>query len=568
MKRILGIQKDHNAAACLFYDDELIYYNQEERLSKSKRDSGLPINTLQEIAKISPEIDVLLISGYDSYFIENASVRSVLKKLGIKFSPTFEFIPYYKSHHLMHASRAFYNSTFNDALVIVCDGKGSSYNLTNGGVANETTSVFSVSYPNKFDLVYRRLFTKSKPTENRAVVWDSDASVEKIPVPKYFNKKTIIEIRNDFDLGFMYEGTSRSMGFDDEGGKMMGLQSYGKHDECLPEVFDENFQFNMNVFEFDQFKKHIGFNKLVYPELAGYENQANFAFKIQKSFEAAGLKLIKEMLDLTGHKNLILTGGTALNVVANSFYRKNLPSDINMYIEPQCGDDGNCIGICQYYYNERFPSTNPKQPMSMYLCGTDPSYNYSLSDKEVEIDNVSTLTIANVIKAGHIVALFQGKAEAGPRALGNRSLLYDPRIKDGKDIANFIKKRESFRPFAASVMLEHAKDWFMLEKINESPYMMYAVEVNDEKSKLIPAVVHVDNTCRIQTITQEQNPHFYNILECFYEETGVPMLLNTSFNLAGDPIVETVTDAIESLRKSSLEYLYLPEIKKLIYIKN
>jgi carbamoyltransferase len=568
MKKILGIQKDHNASACLLYDDKIIYYNQEERLSGIKKDSGLPIKTLQEICKISSEIDVLVISGYDTVFNDSLSIMSILRKLGFTKSPSFEYVPYYKSHHLMHAARAFYNSTFNEALVIVRDGKGSSYNLNNGQVATETTSVFSVSYPDKFNLVYRRFFTKSPIDENLSIVWSNNFTLDTYPIPRYVNKKTIIDIRNDFDLGFMYEGTAKSLGFDDEGGKMMGLHSYGEPDELLPDVFDENFQFNMDIFRFDEMQRHRGFDTLKYPNLSSSKGQTNFAFKIQKAFETAGLKLIKEMLELTGHKNVILSGGTALNVVANSFFRKNLADDINLYCEPHCGDEGNCIGICLYYYHERYKLKEPRKPFSMYLGGNDPTYEYSLVEGEIEINNVEADLIANLLKAGHIVGLFQGKAEAGPRALGNRSLLYDPRVETGKDIVNVIKGRESFRPFAGVVLSEHAKDWFVLEKITESPYMMYAVDVRDEKLKLIPAVVHVDNTCRIQTINQEQNTHLYNILQCFYKETNVPILLNTSFNLAGDPIVETISNAINSLRQSRLEYLYLPDIKKLIYIKN
>ena len=131
-----------------------------------------------------------------------------------------------------------------------------------------------------------------------------------------------------------------------------------------------------------------------------------------------------------------------------------------------------------------------------------------------------------------------------------------------------LKYRESFRPFGAVVMQEYASDWFELDKIKESPFMMYAVDIKDQKSNLIPAVTHVDNTCRIQTVTREQNQHLYNLLKTFNDETGVPMLLNTSFNLAGKAIVETLDDAISALRESSFEYLYLPEIKTVLYIKN
>lgn len=568
MKKILGIQKDHNASACLFFDDELVYYNQEERLSRIKGDSGLPVKTLQEIAKISSEFDVLLITGYNPHFSDNVSILSILRKLGLKGSARFEFVPYLKSHHLIHASRAFYNSPFDNALVMVCDGKGSSYNLSNGGIANETTSVFSASYPNKFNLIYRRLFTNSPQSENCSIVWNVDDSTELIPVPNYVNKNTTVEIRNDFDLGFMYEGTSRSIGFNDEGGKMMGLHSYGEPNDNLPEVFDKKFKFNMKVFEFDQQCHHKGFNKLVYPQFHSHKEQADFAFKIQKAFETAGLKLIKEMLELTGHKNLILTGGTALNVVANNFYRKHLPDDINLHIEAHCGDEGNCIGICQHFYYTLYKTQKPKKPLPIYLCGIQPTYEYTLLDNETEISDISYDVIANIIKAGHIVALFQGKAEAGPRALGNRSLLFDPRILNGKDIVNLVKGRESFRPFAAAVMKQYAQDWFILDKITESPYMMYATAVKEDKLTTIPAVIHVDGTCRVQTVDEDQNQHFYNILKSFYEATDIPLLLNTSFNLAGDPIVESIDDAISSLRRSRLEYLYLPDIKKLIYIKN
>lgn len=565
--KILGIQKDHNASACLFNNDTMIYFNQEERLSRIKHDSGLPIRTLEEICNISPEIDVLLITGYDSFFTENLSIISILKKLGFKLSKQFEFVPYYKSHHLMHASNAFFNSEFKEALILVCDGKGSFYNLSNGKLAHETTSVFSASYPNKFELVYRRFFSTSPITDDLSIVWDNNFTLTKTPNPRYVNKKTIVEVRNDLDLGHMYEGTSRAIGFDDEGGKMMSLQSYGQSDDTVPNAINDQLQCNMGVFRYDHQEKNRGFDTLIYPELSTSDGMVNFAHKVQKAFETVGLKLIKDMLEVTGHTNLILTGGTALNVVANNFYRKNLPDHINMYIEPVCGDEGNCIGICQYFYNERYKSKEIKLPTSIYICGVEPSYEYVLAENEIEISNATDKAVASLIRAGHVVALFQGKGEAGPRALGNRSLLFDPRIKNGKEIVNKIKGRELFRPFAASVMLEHANDWFDLGKIKESPYMMYAVDVKADKLDTIPAVLHVDNTCRIQTVTECQNKTLYNILKEFNDRTGIPLVLNTSFNLAGDPIVETVNDAILSLRKSNIDYLYLPEIRKLIYIK-
>tara|TARA_Y100000114_G_scaffold150365_1_gene165800 strand:- start:117 stop:641 length:525 start_codon:yes stop_codon:yes gene_type:complete len=157
-----------------------------------------------------------------------------------------------------------------------------------------------------------------------------------------------------------------------------------------------------------------------------------------------------------------------------------------------------------------------------------------------------------------VVAIFQNSSEYGPRGLGNRSLLFDPRNKNGKDIVNKIKKREWFRPFAGTVLLEHAHDWFDMGTIKESPYMSYAIPVKEEKKSIIPAITHVDGTCRVQTVTKEQNKKFYEIIKLFYEKTNVPILFNTSFNLAGETLVETKKDAIDTLNRSDINYLYIP----------
>jgi carbamoyltransferase len=186
----------------------------------------------------------------------------------------------------------------------------------------------------------------------------------------------------------------------------------------------------------------------------------------------------------------------------------------------------------------------------------------------MENKNVTPLDVAKLIADKNIVALFQGRSEAGHRALGNRSILYDPRDPNGKDHVNIVKQREWYRPFAASVMLDHAHDWFDMAGLKESPFMMFAVDVIKNKQKLIPCVTHVDGTCRIQTVTKEQNLNFYNLIDEFYKLTGVPMLFNTSFNLAGEVIVETEEEAIDVIKRSKIEYLYLPKKQTLIIEKN
>lgn len=176
--------------------------------------------------------------------------------------------------------------------------------------------------------------------------------------------------------------------------------------------------------------------------------------------------------------------------------------------------------------------------------------------------------IIDILMEQSIVAIYQGRSEAGPRALGNRSILFDPRNPKGRDIVNTVKKREFFRPFAASVMLEHVHEWFDMKGIKESHFMMYAVDALPNVYDLIPAVLHVDMTCRLQTVTKEENKHYYALISEFNDRTSVPMLLNTSFNLAGDPLVETLDDAIDTLNRSEIEYLYLPEKSELITVKN
>ena len=172
-----------------------------------------------------------------------------------------------------------------------------------------------------------------------------------------------------------------------------------------------------------------------------------------------------------------------------------------------------------------------------------------------ELDTVLDL----LIKEEQIVGIFQNESEWGPRALGNRSILFDPRNPKAKQIVNIVKKREAYRPFACTVMLEHAEEYFDMLQLPESPWMSFAIQCKPKALKDIPTLVHADNTCRIQTVTEEQNPNYYNLIKGFYERTGVPIIFNTSFNLGGEAIVETVYDAIDTCNRSMINHLYIPE---------
>ena len=162
--------------------------------------------------------------------------------------------------------------------------------------------------------------------------------------------------------------------------------------------------------------------------------------------------------------------------------------------------------------------------------------------------------VKNIID-GKIVAIFQGGSEWGPRALGNRSILFDPRNPDAKDIVNKVKRREWYRPFAGTILLEYVNDYFEMLTIKESPYMSYAIPAKQKAKDEVPGIIHVDGTCRIQTVTREQNKHYYDLIEEFYKQTGVPILFNTSFNLAGEPLVETLEDAKDTVKRSDIDLL-------------
>lgn len=557
--KTLGIQVHHNSSACLFDDENLIYYNQEERLSKIKNQYGIPWNCLSEIKKITKEIDTVVITGYnyDSDFC-SCIYDSIKNHLG--FTISCSWFSFFKPHHLSHAYKAFLSSNFEESLVFVWDGRGSNFILSDGTSSYETTTVYHMSHSEGIKILYKKL--------HRDFPGDSleGKIVNLLQTEDWFNNVEVIGENRDiivellaegYDIGQYYERLTSYFGFGQHDcGKLMGLHSYGKKNDEISKILYDDRKFKVNFWDESQIKQGNFSN-----------NDVDLAYETQKGLEHIQLNLVNEILNKNISKNIVLTGGVSLNIVANSSIRKNIPKDVNLYVEPLCGDEGNCLGIAQYYINQ---TTNliPKLPNTMYLCGKNPLYDYELIKNEQIFHDVNYSFVCDLLIKGNIVAIFQGKTEAGPRALGNRSILLDPRIRDGKDIVNRVKKREPFRPFACSILLEESHKWFDMSLVDESPHMMYSFDVLPGVKDIIPPVVHVDNTCRIQTVTKTQNYHFYNLIKEFYNQTSVPILFNTSFNLAGDPIVETLEDAIRTLKNSELQYLYLPEISKVIFIPN
>jgi len=289
-----------------------------------------------------------------------------------------------------------------------------------------------------------------------------------------------------------------------------------------------------------------------------WHEKSKLCFDVQRNTLHRSLYLIGKYLNKYNTKNIVISGGYGLNCVSNHEYLKKL--DANIFIDPTCDDCGISIGAGLYHYYEKTGDYKNIPLNNVYFGYEEDDYNLDgLNSKEVSEDFVVEL-----LREQNIIALFQGKSEIGARALGNRSIIFDPRNPYGKDIMNNLKKRESFRPFGATILEDKSKEWFDMINLESSPFMLYAVKCHDNKMDKIPAVLHVDGTSRIQTLTKKQNPNFYSLIEKFYKKTNVPMLLNTSFNLNGEPIVETFEDSLKTFFNSKIDFLYLPEIKRII----
>lgn len=563
---ILAINPGHNGSTALVSDGEIVFYGEEERFSRMKYD-GNPFKSMLNIL-LNFTIDEMVIGGTtDQLSGLPWTGEDAYTALVRKFNPNVKVTKMGNMHHYGHAANAFYNSGFKTAAAVIVDGSGSYHQLKMSQEENspitggyETESIFICSYPAEFTPIYKRYADGNSITFGNGVQNFDDT----ITITKAYEAVT------DY-LGFHFI----------EAGKTMGLAPYGQYDENIPSIFVQdkgnknllrpNYPAGANIDEwrFPYLQRHGNINEWHNDETMVDDKYKNLAWRVQQETQQLVAKLIQKAVDDTGETNIVISGGYGLNCVANYFYKKTFPN-LNIYVDPLSHDGGTALGLALLLWHLKSENTKPNKLKNLYLSAP-PTYE----DIDIVLGKIDTLDIkdikteevADLLIQGNIVSLFQGRSEGGPRALGNRSILFDPRIKNGKNIVNKVKGREWFRPFAGSVMKEHANEWFDMAGLEESPFMMYAVEVQQNKLEQIPSITHVDNTCRIQTVSIEDNLNYYNLINEFYKKTGVPILFNTSFNIAGEPLVETILDAVDTINKSEISYLYLPDIGKLIYKK-
>jgi carbamoyltransferase len=592
---IAAIARGHNAGVCLLKDGEVIFSIEEERLTRQKYDGG-PYASMMKILEYTDKIDYLVIAHTQSLQTTAARVdytgddvyTGLARKLGLidrreNLHAHPQVIDFSYMHHKLHSACAFYRSGWDDAVSVIVDGAGTFIQIQYGNdpmTIWEVESIVDCGYPANFKTLYKHYGTL-EPVPG--IYW------EQLESDNFGEKEQFHEAHLTDRAGIVkvYEGVTEYCGFSGiEAGKTMGLFPYGKENSSIPKLFDTDSKIplsnrNLIVPNYPNGAKVNAelFNfldeKLAEdtPDVTYLQSRRDLAYAVQTQTQEQVLRLIRKAVEMTGKKRVVISGGYGLNCVANYWYLEQLKDDgIEIYVEPISNDAGTAMGAALLFWHD---ATGSKEIQTLDTLYLGPEHKYS--EKEIlekvnyaggEVVEATYEDVVELLTKKNIVSMFQGRSENGPRALGNRSILFDPTFKDGKDYVNLVKHREYFRPFAGTILQDKVHEWFDLRGMEQSPHMMYAVNCQPGVAEKIPSVIHVDGTCRIQTVTREQNAHFYSLIDAFYTKTGIPILFNTSFNLGGDPLVETLDDAISTLVRSDIEYLFLPEYAKLIKISN
>lgn len=561
---ILGISAFyHDSAAVIVKDGKIIAAVEEERFSRIKHDNGFPFQAtafcLQYANITIDEIDYL--SYYEKPLLKfERLLQTFVETYPFALKPFLKAIPewltekikvehiireklYYKKrvffipHHLSHASAAYFTSPYKSAVIVTIDGVGE-YQTTGIWKANGSTIqlVKSLDFPHS--------------------------------------------------LGLLYSAFTAFLGFrvNEDEYKVMGLAAYGKPTyvknihKLIDLKEDGSFHLNMKYFSFresfrmwnKEFEKIFGKPwELNEPIKQRYKN---IAASIQHVTEQIYFKILNYaygiMQEKTFAKNICISGGVGLNALANGKIYSNTPFK-NVHIFGPAGDSGGSLGAALFTYFHIVDKKGYKKPpigdlawgssykdtdIESHLRKEKLKYKHFTNEKEL------LHTTAQLLAENNIIGWFQGRMEFGPRALGNRSILANPKPIRMKEKMNKIKKRELYRPFACSILGKKVHEYFELPKDKHNfPFMNFCFVVKKEKRNDLQAVVHKDHTCRIQTVTKQFNPRYYKLLKGFKKLTGLPALMNTSFNLNHEPIVETPKQAIEDFKKTEMDYLVIED---------
>ncbi len=558
-RRILGISAFyHDSAACLLEDGRIVAALQEERFSRIKHDSSYPEKAIQACLGIGrcrlSDLDHVVF--YEKPFSKFERLldtylrhaprgwRSYLKsipvwmkeKLWIKdllqrrLEGPKEIL--FADHHESHAASAFYPSPFESAAILTVDGVG-----------EWSTTTLGTGFANQFRLEH--------------------------------------EIRFPHSLGLLYTAFTYYLGFKINSGeyKLMGLAPYGEprfedliYEHLIQIDADGSFRLNPQYFDYEtglrmashRFEELFGGPPRA-AETPFEQRHKDLAASIQKVTEEVLLKTACHLRQISGRQNLCMAGGVALNCVANGRILRESGFD-NLWIQPAAGDAGGALGAALAVWHCHLDQPRRADPLGndsqqASLLGTA----YTEEEIQATLDRHGAVyrrlndeglleEAAGCLSKGGVLGWFQGRMEYGPRALGNRSILADPRGADTQERVNRrIKFRESFRPFAPAVLEDKAIDYFELDR--SSPYMLLVAPVQNDRRCEVPSVTHVDGSARVQTVGRQQNPRFYALLEAFYIRTGCPVLLNTSFNIRGEPIVESPENAYQCFMRTGMDAL-------------
>jgi carbamoyltransferase len=582
---ILGIScYYHDAAAVLLRDGQLIAASEEERFSRIKHDYGFPKMAIQYcldaggikgqdldyvvfFEKPFRKLDRILATVLGTYpkswkvfresmiswVLDKLWVASTLQnELGIKKEQVL-----FSEHHLSHAASAYLCSPFDESAILTVDGVGEWVTATYGiGKGNDIRLFKQMDFPHSLGLLYSAFtaFLGFEVNEGEYKVM----GMAPYGQPRYVDKvwKTVHQNSDgSFALNMDYFSFHHST-----------ERTYNRKFEQL---FGEPRPTKLAFFtESTGFPKYFGEPPSNYKELCKLnKHYADIAASIQKVTEELILGMARNLQQQTGLKNLCIAGGVAQNSVANSRIIRETPFE-HVFVQPAAGDGGGALGAALWAYN-----TLLGKPRNFRMDHAYWGRQYGASEissflnenkipyRLVENEDQMLDQVVERLMGGKVIGWYQGRFEWGPRALGNRSIIADPRNPEMKDIVNAkIKFREPYRPFAPSVLAEKAENYFELpHAVDHYParYMQYVVPVKPHAHSILPAITHVDGTGRLQTVFKDQSPRYYKLIDRFGQATGVPVILNTSFNLRGEPIVTTPANAFNTFSKSEMDCLVL-----------